>query len=87
MHSYVTETNEDAFSITGRARPVDDPALRSALEAQFRAERPGLALTDLGGQALFEFLIDSVLVTRTAGHGDPYPRHDVWHASTTSGNA
>jgi hypothetical protein len=80
MHSYATETNEDAFSITGRARPIDDPALRSALEAQFRAERPGLDLTDLGEQGLFEFMIDSLLLTRTTGHGDPNPRHEIWHA-------
>ena len=29
------------------------------------------------GDALFEFLVDSCLLTRTTGHGDPNPVHQV----------
>jgi hypothetical protein len=51
------------------------------LGEQFVAERkqfdvPFPATDD----ALFEFDIDSCLLTRTTGHGDPAPNHLVWRA-------
>jgi hypothetical protein len=79
MHSFPCEDNEDAFYLTGRAQLVEDAALRGALSAQFVEERkqfavPAPAEEDL----LFSFLIDSCLLTRTKGHGDPAPEHTVW---------
>ena len=82
LHSYASEDNEDAFYFTGRAVPVKDLKLRTKLEEQFQAERPGLDFDalDMKRQSLFEFLIETVLLTRTKGHGDPDPKHDIWHA-------
>ena len=82
MHSFPAEDNEDAFYVTGIARPVDDGSRRPALVARYLAERPDLHMeaADLDDQRLFEFRIASCLLTRTAGHGDPAPHHTVWHA-------
>jgi hypothetical protein len=83
MHSFPAEENEDAFYLTGTARPVDDRRLRAALEAQFMAERrlaeppPGM-----DEQMLFEFDIQRCLHTSTTGHGDIAPRHTLWPAAT-----
>ena len=79
LHSFPCEDNEDAFSCTGVVRPVADGGLRSELSAVFVAERarlevPAPAPEDL----LFEFLLRSCLLTRTTGHGDPNPAHQVW---------
>lgn len=81
MHSFPCDTNEDAFNFTGVARLVTDAAVREALGNQFVAERSkfGAALPS-AADALFEFDIDSCLLTRTTGHGDPAPNHLVWRA-------
>ena len=82
LHSFPTDDNEDAFYITGKARPVDAPAA-GAVVAQFLAERAPFGMTEADlhdDQGLFELLIESVLLTRTTGHGDPSPQHTVWHA-------
>ena len=81
LHSFPCPTNEDAFYVTGRAELVSDSGRRAALAAQFVAEREsiGVALPS-DDDALFEFDIDSCLLTRTTGHGDPAPDHHVWHA-------
>ena len=81
LHCYPPPDNEDAFYISGRAAEVDDAGLRSRLADQFVAERaqfhvPAPAADDV----LFEFLIDRCLLTRTTGHGDPRPNHEVWVA-------
>jgi hypothetical protein len=82
MHSFPTDDNEDAFMISGTALVVDDPELRTALADRFLQERSTLPLRaeDLNDQLLFTFDIDTCLLTRTSGHGDPEPRHTVWHA-------
>lgn len=81
MHSFPAEENEDAFSIAGVARPVDDSALRRMLEARFLEERkleePPSGFAE---QELFTFEIDRCLHTVTTGHGDPAPRHTIWRA-------
>jgi hypothetical protein len=81
LHSFPCPTNEDALYVTGRAELVSDYGRRAALAAQFVAERAsiGVALPS-DDDALFEFDIDSCLLTRTTGHGDPAPDHRVWHA-------
>jgi hypothetical protein len=81
MHSFPAEENEDAFSLTGIARPVGDIDLRATLEDRFLEERslrePPEGFTE---QELFVFDIDRCLYTVTTGHGDPRPRHTVWRA-------
>ena len=79
LHSFPREDDEDAFYCAGRARLVEDPGQRSELSAVFVAERaqfdvPAPSDEDL----LFEFLLGSCLLTRTTGHGDPNPVHQVW---------
>jgi len=82
MHSFPCPSNEDAFSLTGRAHPVSDVNVRDALGAQFVSERAALGVAPPAAEdALFEFDFDSCLLTRTTGHGDPAPHHTVWHAT------
>jgi hypothetical protein len=80
LHSFPSPTNEDAFYVTGHAAIVSDAGRRRALAEQFVAERAAIGVpppsTD---DALFEFDVESALLTRTTGHGDPTPDHRVWH--------
>jgi len=81
LHSFASPDNEDAFYVTGRARPVTDQELAASAAAQFLAERD--IETEPVGFAdgeFFEFLLGSCLVTRTTGHGDWQPRHVTWAA-------
>ena len=79
LHSFPCPDSEDAFYLTGRARRVDDPAVRARLTAQFVEERAGQDIPEPDEQQLvFTFDIDRVLLTRTTGHGDPHPSHTVW---------
>jgi hypothetical protein len=81
LHSFPCPDNEDAFSLSGRAQLVEDPALRDALGRQFVAERAQFAVPlPAADDALFRFDVDSCLLTTTTGHGDPAPVHTVWHA-------
>ncbi len=81
MHGFPPAQNEDAFYVTGRAVARQDAELRRSLAAVFLDERkwdappPGFEQ-----QRLFEFLIESCLLTRTAGHGDHDPKHTIWKA-------
>jgi hypothetical protein len=79
MHSFPSPQNEDAFYLSGQAGLIEDQGLREALSNQFVTERrqfpvqpPALA------DQLFRFEFDRCLLTRTTGHGDPLPRHEVW---------
>ena len=82
MHSFPAENDENAFYVTGTARPVADDAVREAAASVYFAERswekPPPGFED---QELFEFLIDRALLTTTTGHGDPHPNHRVWSAT------
>lgn len=79
LHSFPCEDNEDAFSCSGKARLVTDPGLRSDLGDVFVAERVQLAVPAPSDEdVLFEFLVESCLLTRTSGHGDTDPWHQVW---------
>lgn len=81
LHCFPPEENENAFYLTGEARPVADGSVRDAVASVFLAERswqtppPGFE-----EQELFEFLVERALLTTTVGHGDPDPRHRVWTA-------
>jgi hypothetical protein len=81
LHSFPCPANEDAFYITGHATLVSDIGQRDALGEQFVAERKGFGADPPSrDDALFEFDIESCLLTRTTGHGDPAPDHTVWRA-------
>jgi len=81
LHSFPCPTNEDAFYVNGQATLVSDAERREALAMQFVAEREALGVTPPSSDdGLFEFDIESCLLTRTSGHGDPAPDHTVWHA-------
>ena len=83
LHSFPCPTNEDAFYVTGVAVIVMDSERREALSRQFVAERETFGVAPPSpDDALFEFDIESCLLTRTTGHGDPSPVHTVWHAPT-----
>jgi hypothetical protein len=79
LHSFPCPDNEDAFSCSGRVRLLDDEQARVELGAVFVAERAKLGVPlPAPDDALFEFLLDGCLLTRTTGHGDPEPVHRVW---------
>ncbi len=82
MHSFPLDDNEDAFYLSGTASHVSDPQIRDRLAQQFTAERPGIALPPPGEkQHLFEFQVQTAMLTRTTGHGDPEPQHTIWRAT------
>jgi Pyridoxamine 5'-phosphate oxidase len=82
LHCFPPEDNENAFYLTGTARPVADDGVRREVASAFLAERswasppPGFA-----EQELFEFLVERALLTTTTGHGDHDPRHRVWSST------
>ena len=79
LHCFPPAANEDAFYCTGTATPVEDP---TAVDAAFWAERdvsgPPEGVHD--GSRTFVLDVETVLLTRTTGHGDWHPQHTVWHA-------
>jgi hypothetical protein len=79
LHSFPADDNEDAFYVTGGVRRVADDQTITVLARQFAAER-GMTEppADLATWELVAFDIESSLLTRTTGHGDPSPRHVVW---------
>ncbi|MGI9008496.1 MAG: hypothetical protein ACR2FU_20285 [Streptosporangiaceae bacterium] len=82
MHTFPLEDNEDAFYLTGTARPVADGHLRAALAQQFAAERANFGVPAPGqDQELFEFEVESAMLTLTTSHGDPEPQHTIWRAA------
>jgi hypothetical protein len=80
MHSFPMEANEDAFYLTGTAHEVFDAERRMPIERLYLDERSHVPDLDLSEQSLFEFLIERAMLTRTSGHGDPAPRHEIWKA-------
>jgi hypothetical protein len=85
MHSFPCPDNEDAFYITGTARPVTDRGLRRTLAQQFVEERARFAAPAPGEvDVLFEFDVERCLLTKTTGHGDPRPQHAVWRAAESA---
>ncbi len=82
MHSFPTDANEDGIYLTGRATAVEVQAMLDLLVTEFLEERQALGLTkaDVSSQVPFAFDIDTAMLTRTTGHGDPHPQHLIWHA-------
>jgi hypothetical protein len=82
LHSFPRPDDENAFYCSGEVRLVDDVLERERLRDLFVEERSALAVPrPSDDDALFEFLLESVLLTRTTGHGDPHPVHRVWRDS------
>lgn len=81
MHSFPCPDNEDAFYLTGAATRVTNPGHRQAMAKQFVRERsannPPPPVDD---DHLFVFDVETALLTRTNGHGDPAPTHSIWHS-------
>lgn len=81
LHSFPLEDNEDAFYLSGVARPVSDGGMRDQLAQQFVDERSRLGVPSPGAeQQLFELHLDTAMLTRTSGHGDSAPEHTIWRA-------
>jgi hypothetical protein len=82
MHGFPPAENEDAIYLTGRAALRTDEGLRESVARIFFDERkltaPPPGFED---QGLFEFFIESCLLTKTTGHGDHDPSHAVWKAT------
>ena len=79
LHSFPCPDNEDAFYVTGYARLVDDGSVRQRLSDVFVSERASLGVPPPGAsELLFELTVESCMLTRTTGHGDPSPRHEIW---------
>ena len=75
LHSYPKPENEDAFYATGRAWVVEDLSRIEEVRAAFVAEPE----RKWEGPPP-EFLLDTCLLTRTTGRGDPAQLHTIWHA-------
>ena len=88
LHSYPSPENEDAFSLTGTAVVHDARPLRSKVISAFLTQPgrqgPPLDESHFEAQTVVEFLIDSCLLTRTTGHGDANPHHEILHADGTA---
>jgi hypothetical protein len=81
LHSFPRANDEDAFYLTGRAELIDDPELRTKATAIYGAERGWVETpAEFADEQLFEFFVDTCLLTRTTGHGDPNAQHTVWKA-------
>ena len=81
LHSFPPADNEDAFYVTGTATRINEVATHRRLAQQFVDERSELGVPTPGDDDfLFEFEVERCLLTRTTGHGDPAPRHEIWHA-------
>jgi len=84
LHSYPLPHNEDACNLAGRVEVREEAALRDSVIEAFIGEAgrqgPPLDASHFEAQTLVEFLIDSCLLTRTAGHGDTAPSHRIWRA-------
>lgn len=82
MHSFPLEDNEDAFYLSGVASHVPQPGIRGRLARQFADERSESAVPPPDAeQQLFEFQVQTAMLTRTTGHGDPHPQHTIWRAA------
>lgn len=82
LHAFPPAQNEDACYLTGRAELRSDGTVRDRLARQFFAERGRTdAPPEFDRERLFEFLIETCLLTRTTGHGDYDPQHTVWRAA------
>jgi hypothetical protein len=81
LHAFPTDSNEDAFYVTGHAHLIEEAATRERIVSQFVAERGNMDPARVADELPFEFFLDACLLTRTTGHGDWNPQHTVWRAT------
>jgi hypothetical protein len=81
MHCFPPPHNEDAFYIAGRAEARPDPAANAAVREVFWKERKVTEPPQAEDLNMFEFFLDTCLLTRTTGHGDWNPQHTIWKAT------
>jgi hypothetical protein len=76
LHSFASAGSDDEFYLTGKAAPVDDHGVRTAVEAAYAATG-GRSSPE---EALFHLEIDRALLA-TYGEGNPWPpRYEKWAA-------
>jgi hypothetical protein len=86
MHSFPCPENEDAFYMTGVAVLVDDALIRARLSHLFVSEREAVGVPPPPDtELLFRFEVETCVLTRTKGHGDPQPVHTIWHSTPLTG--
>ena len=74
LHSHLDLQEPHEFSIRGRARPIDDPATRAAIAADWPFEPDD-------GYRLFEFLIEHAVAGERPTPNDWPPRYSSWRAT------
>ena len=80
MHCFPPANNEDAFYITGRAEARPDAEQNATIREVFWTERKVAEPPESADLNMFEFFIETCLLTRTTGHGDWNPQHTIWKA-------
>jgi hypothetical protein len=76
---------EDGFAVTGRARAVDDPAVKERFGRQLRAERKqDVAWPTFDEDVLFELLVDRCLLMLTETDGTFPQGPTVWKAPSAA---
>ena len=74
LHAHLDLQQPHEFSIRGRARPIDDPARRAAIAADWSFEPDD-------GYRLFEFLIEHAVAGERPTPNDWPPRYSSWRAA------
>lgn len=81
IHSFPLPDRDDEFYVTGHARLQDHPVLEEAVRTSYLATGGG---SD-GGERLFEFLIERVLLSTYKKRGEPRnwpPKYEKWQDRT-----
>lgn len=73
MHAFAPDDVDDEFCVTGRAFPIEPGSLRDTLVAGYHGVIPE-------GSTLFEFDVESALLSRYRHRGDWPPTYTVWKA-------
>lgn len=87
IHALPGPPNDDEFSVRGRAREVDDPAVRAALEREVVAVGIGGMIDSVREDPIFEFDIERVDVAtwELAGQPGTYAVRQRWLAPDRRG--
>jgi hypothetical protein len=73
MHSHLDLQQPNEFSVRGHARPIDDPATRTGIAANWSFEPDE-------GYRLFEFLVEHAVAGERPTPEDWPPRYASWRA-------
>ena len=84
LHTFPPTEVDDEFCVSGRAKLIDDEALRETVVADLK----GRGVNTQPGEELFEFLIDrAMLAAYPGGHGTWPPKYSVWKERRVRGAA